>query len=171
MNNYDSLKMKEKKVAVEYLYLDLKTCDRCIGTDAALEEVLEKLIPALSLAGYTVEYKKTEITNEALAKQYKFLSSPTIRVNGRDICSAVKESDCGCCGEICEDNVECRVFEYEGKLYEIPPKAMLAEAILKNIFGKPTEKSYGGYSMPDNLKVFFEGKNKKRGCSCGPGCC
>ena len=26
--------MKEKEVRVEYLYLDLNTCDRCVGTDA-----------------------------------------------------------------------------------------------------------------------------------------
>ena len=36
-----------------------------------------------------------------------------------DICKDVKESDCGCCGEISGTQVDCRVFEYEGKLYEV----------------------------------------------------
>ena len=36
----------EKKVVVEYLYLDLQTCERCIGTDNVLDEVMLVLTPA-----------------------------------------------------------------------------------------------------------------------------
>ena len=32
--------MSNKKILVEYLYLDLKTCDRCIGTDNVLVSFL-----------------------------------------------------------------------------------------------------------------------------------
>ena len=31
-----------KKALIEYLYLDLKTCDRCIGTDRVLDGVSER---------------------------------------------------------------------------------------------------------------------------------
>jgi glutaredoxin len=95
-----------KKVLVEYLYLDLQACDRCIGTGDALDEVMTVLEPALQLAGYKVEYKKIEIETEEMAKQHKFLSSPTIRVNGQDICVSVKENNCGCCSEISGTDVE-----------------------------------------------------------------
>ena len=40
-----------KEVTIEYLYLDLKTCDRCVGTDEVLDEVLDVLEPTLKLAG------------------------------------------------------------------------------------------------------------------------
>lgn len=162
----------EKKVLVEYLYLDLKTCDRCIGTDNVLDEVMKTLTPALQLAGYVVEYNKVEMETAELAAQYQFLSSPTIRVNGQDICTSVKENSCGCCSEISGTDVDCRVFEYNGETYEVPPKEMLADAILSGVFGLPESGCSCGseYEMPDNLKAFFEGKKNIK-CSCGENCC
>ncbi|SHI86439.1 DUF2703 domain-containing protein [Parasporobacterium paucivorans] len=161
----------DKKILVEYLYLDLQTCDRCIGTDNVLVEVMMVLTPALNIAGYEVEYNNIEMKTEELARQYQFLSSPTIRVNGRDVCQSVAENNCGCCGEISGTDVDCRVFEYEGETYEVAPKKMLAEAILQMVFGQ-TESGCdnGEYELPENLKTFFEGK-KNQACSCGGNCC
>ena len=165
----------KKEVQIEYLYLDLNTCDRCIGTDTVLEEVIRELTPALALAGYVVRYDKVEIVSEQVAVEKRFLSSPTIRVNGYDICDEVQESDCGCCGEISGTPVDCRVFAYEGALYEVPPKAMLAEAILKNAFREEKLSCCCGYELPENLKKFFAGKSRKSGSSCcccgGSSCC
>ena len=155
-----------KEVTIDYLYLDLNTCDRCVGTDAVLEAVIKEVTPALALAGYAVSYNKTEITSEKDAIKHRFVSSPTIRVNGFDICAEVKESDCGCCGEISGTSVDCRVFEYEGKLYEVPPKAMLAEAILKRAFDPAQTCCCQPYELPENLKNFFQGKHKKESCCC-----
>lgn len=153
----------KKVVKIEYLYLDLNTCDRCIGTDKVLEEVLEEVAPVLNLAGYEVRYKKIEVTTERLAEALRFVSSPTIRVNGRDICESVKETDCACCGEISGTAVDCRVFEYEGKEYEAPPKAMLAEFILRGVFAPRDVCRCGDYELPENLKTFFDGKESKKG--------
>lgn len=158
-----------KELQIEYLYLDLTTCDRCLGTDAVLDEVVAVLKPALELAGYTVVYKKCEMTTAKIAEQYKFLSSPTIRVNGADIFGEVKESDCGCCGDIAGVAVDCRVFEYEGKTYEVPTKEMLADLILKNLHATSTSCG-GAYELPENLKRFYEGK-ERRTASCSCGCC
>lgn len=160
-----------KKVLVEYLYLDLKTCERCIGTDAVLDAVMATLIPALELAGYKVDYKKIEMTTAEIAAEYQFLSSPTIRVNRQDICQTVKESSCGCCSDISSTDVDCRVFEYEGEVYEVPPKSMLAEAILQAIFGISSGCSCGDYELPENLKNFFAGKGGATSCCCGEDCC
>ena len=99
------------------------------------------------------------------------MSSPTIRVNGYDICDEVKESDCGCCGEISGNQVDCRVFEYEGNLYEVPPKAMLAEAILKKALLTPKSNCCECYELPENLKNFFKGKEQKKSCCCGCSTC
>jgi NAD-dependent dihydropyrimidine dehydrogenase PreA subunit len=156
----------EKGVTVEYLYLDLNTCNRCIGTDAVLDDVISTLTPALKLAGYMVEYKKIEMKSADIATKYKFLSSPTIRVNGRDICSSVDESSCNCCSDISGTDVDCRVFVYEGKEYEVPPETMLAETILLNVFAQHDYcPASAEYSMPDNLKSFFEGKARLSCCS------
>ena len=126
----------EKKIVVEYLYLDLETCDRCIGTEKVLDEVMMALTPALNIAGFKVEYNKIEMKTAEIAEQYRFLSSPTIRVNGYDICQSVAENSCGCCSDISGADVDCRVFEYNGEIYEVPPKEMLAEAILNQYLGR-----------------------------------
>lgn len=161
-----------KKITVEYLYLDMQSCERCIGTDRILDEVMLTLTPALMLAGFTVEYGKIEMQTAEIAIQHQFLSSPTIRVNGHDICRSVAENSCGCCGEISGTDVACRVFEYNGETFEVPPREMLAEAILQTIFGQSTGGcSCGGYELPENLKSFFEGKKNKPSCSCNDNCC
>ena len=160
----------DKKVTVDYLYLDLQTCERCIGTDGVLDDVMAVLTPALRLAGYEVEYSKTEISTEEIARKYQFMSSPTIRVNGQDICVSVKENSCGCCSDISGTDVECRVFEYNGESYEVPPEEMLAEAILKQVFGQNNGCSCGEYELPENLNKFFLGKKDQK-CSCGGSCC
>lgn len=158
-----------KKAVIEYLYLDLKTCDRCIGTENILDGVLAVLTPALELAGYSVAYRKTEMLTAELAEQNRFLSSPTIRVNGLDVCESVQENNCGCCGEISGTQVDCRVFSYQGETYEVPPAAMLAESILKALFADNADRSSADYQMPQNLKEFYQGKEAKE--SCGGGCC
>ena len=160
-----------KTVLVQYLYLDLKICDRCIGADAVLEAVLQTVSPALETAGYRVTLQKVEIASEELAKEYRFLASPTIRVNGQDICGAVEENACGCCGEISGTDVTCRTFAYEGQTYEVPPKAMLAEQILKAALGAELSGCCcGEYTLPENLKNFFAGKAAKSGCCCEGNC-
>jgi hypothetical protein len=162
----------EKKVLVEYLYLDLQTCERCIGADRVLDEVMLVLTPALKLAGFTVEYKKIEMKTVDMAIKHQFVSSPTIRVNGQDICKSVVENNCGCCSEISNTDVECRVFEYSGKTYEIPPKEMLAEGILQLVFSQyKAGCSPDKYELPENLKNFFDGTKTKSRCHYGGNCC
>lgn len=157
----------EKKVVVEYLYLDLDTCDRCVGTDRELDEVMMALTPALELAGFEVKYDKIEMATAEMAKRRRFLSSPTIRVNGIDIGGPVQENSCGCCSEISGTDVNCRVFKHDGKSYEVPPKEMLAEAILRAVFSESADApARGAYELPENLKAFYEGKSRKS-CSCG----
>ena len=164
---------EKEKLMIQYLYLDLCTCDRCIGTDKVLEKVLEKLTPVLELAGYEIDYQKREMSTPQVARIFEFLSSPTVRVNGRDIFGEIKENDCGCCGEIAGTEVNCRVFEYQGELYEVPTEEMMARAILQAVFGDAPAEAKQKYEMPENLQRFYEGKGKKlSSCCCGKsGCC
>ena len=165
----DSDALAGKTVAIDYLYLDLTSCDRCIGTDRVLDEVVAAITPALALAGYTVNYQKTEMATAELASRYQFVSSPTIRVNGRDIAASVAENHCGCCSAISNSNVDCRVFEYEGTTYEVPPKQMLAEGILRAVFGNQPDTKESAYQLPENLTSFYAGKAQQK-CSCGGDC-
>ena len=41
--------------------------------------------------------------------------------------------DLNTCSRCCGTDVTCRVFTYEGADYEVPPKAMLAEEILRRV--------------------------------------
>lgn len=157
-----------RKLLLEYLALDRRACDRCAQTEAALDEVVAVLRPALELAGYAVAYQKREVATPQLAEEYRFLSSPTIRVNGQDVFGPVQESGCSCCGEIAGAPVDCRVFEDGGKTYEVPTKEMLAHAILKSLSAQPS-CSCGWYEFPDNLRRFYEGKARK--AEQAPPCC
>ncbi len=168
--SFSSCDSKQKRVQIDYLYLDLKTCERCVGTDKVLDEVLEVITPALNLAGFDVVCNKVEIESEKQAYEHRFLSSPTIRINGRDICASVKENSCGCCSDISNADVDCRVFEYNGDFFEVPPKQMLAEAILRSLFRTADENySCGGFEIPDNIKAFFTGKENKTEFLCESG--
>lgn len=161
-----------KELRIEYLYLDLSTCDRCIGTDKVLEEVLAALRPVLETAGYQITYRKQEITDPAMAEKFHFLSSPTILVNGRDIFGPVLENDCGCCGDIAGVPVDCRVFAYNGETYEVPTPEILMDAILKSLHAPPPPAD-SPYTLPENLKRFFAGKNTRSNACCGgtSSCC
>ena len=77
---------------------------------------------------------------------------------------------CACCGEISGTQVDCRVFLYRGRQYSVPPKAMLAEAILQKAFVPPVGTGQEPYVLPENLKRFFEGKERKKAC-CSGTCC
>lgn len=151
----------------------MRTCDRCIGAAEVLDQVIETISPALELAGYDVICDKVEIATEALAEKYRFYASPTIRVNGIDICGAVQENQCSCCSEISGTDVDCRVFAFGGEYYEVPPQQMLAETILKAVFGGGSLDGCedAAYVLPGNLKRFFKGKQDKSKCSCSGDCC
>lgn len=163
--------IKKRSIIIDFLFLDLSVCTRCQGTDTTLDEALTEVEKVLAATGVVVVVNKINVTTEALAIKYKFVSSPTIRVNGRDIQMDVKESLCESCGDLCGDEVDCRVWVYEGKDYTVPPKAMIIEAILKEIYGgnrdsKPAEQEY---VLPQNLKHFYatmesNNSNTKESC-------
>jgi len=147
-----------KKLVIDFMYLDLHTCERCIATDDNLNRALALLSDALKELGYSVERNKIEIKTRESAEEHKFRSSPTIRVNGIDICGEVKECWCKSCGDLCDDDVDCRVFLYEGKESDQPPVPMIIDGILKVIYGKLSAAVEEEYKLPDNLDRFFKSK-------------
>lgn len=60
--------------------------------------------------------------------------------------------------------MECRVFRYEDEVYEIPPKEMIANAILKTLFSDNVDIINTEYIISENLKEFYASKsNNKNG--------
>lgn len=150
---------ERKNITIDFLYLDLTVCERCQGADTNLDLAVNEVSKVLSAAGYDIKVNKVNITSEELAIEHEFISSPTIRINGRDIDLNVKETVCKECGDLCGDSsVECRVWEYEGKEYTEPPAAMIINAIMKEVYSNansnPLEREE--YVLPENLRTFFK---------------
>lgn len=152
----------KKKIQIDFLYLDLSTCGRCQGTETNLEEAIREVSSVLEAAGYEVTLNRIHIDTKELAIKHQFVSSPTIRVNGRDIAMEFKESLCQDCGDLCGDTVDCRVWISEGVEYNEPPKSMIVNAILKEVYSGSTvpRNENEDYRLPDNLARFFMGKEK-----------
>ena len=162
----------KRDLIIDFLYLDLNTCERCMGTDETLESALKDCTGILEILGYQIRLHKVNITSPELAVKYRFFSSPTIRVNGQDICSEVMENNCGDCGDICGDHVDCRTFAYEGQIYERPPKAMIIDGIFRAIYSQKLDVDKT-YTIPDNLERFFSGikiDGSSACCTCGGSC-
>jgi hypothetical protein len=153
---------------VELLALDLSTCDRCTGTDAAIEAAVTDLRPALREAGVELRFRKTVVQTAEQATTLRFQSSPTIRINGRDLPIGLRESRCGDCTTLCGGaaSTDCRVWIWRGREYTEAPKGLIVDAILRAYprAGEPLEPARGEFALPDNLLRFYEAK---RGRSAG----
>lgn len=156
---------QKKKISVDFLYLDLSVCERCQGAKSNLDEAIDEVSGVLKAAGFEIVVNKVNIISKELAIKYQFPSSPTIRINGNDIALEVKESSCKECGDLCGDDVDCRVWVHEGIEYNEPPKAMIINALLKEVYSdrKINATKTENYVLPDNLKAFFDGLNNKKG--------
>lgn len=155
-----------KNITLDYLYLDLNSCTRCVGTDKNLETAINMLRDIFDVTGIKLTVNKILIDTEAKAREYNFEVSPTIRINDRDIALDAKESCCDSCTDLsgCEEGTDCRVWEYNGKEYTEAPVGLIVEALLREIFGSQSEHTDSGKrsgDIPENLKSFFRGKQYK----------
>jgi Domain of unknown function (DUF2703) len=134
-----------------------------------LDAAVEILRPVLDSLGTSVEVHKSLVESEEQARALGFVSSPTIRVNGRDIAGDLAESSCSECGELCgcEGEVDCRVWDYRGERRTEAPTGLIMEAILAEVDPSSTTRSgdAGGDvvgSRAENLRRFFVGAGAAR---------
>jgi hypothetical protein len=149
---------------IELMYLDLETCIRCRDTDHNLEAALEAASESLAHIGAEVAVNKIHITSAEQARELRFVSSPTLRVNGRDVALELRESSCAseACADGCGESIDCRVWVHEGREYTKPPVPMIVDAILREARRSPTETQDTGafpFELPENLKRFFAAKD------------
>lgn len=154
---------------VELLALDLDTCDRCTGTDGAIEAAVAELRPALAEAGVELRFRQTVVRTAEQAVERRFQSSPTIRINGSDLSIELRESRCGDCTTLCGGaaSTDCRVWFWRGREYTEAPKGLIVDAILRAYpnADKQPEPARGEFTLPDNLRRFFEAKRASTAAS------
>lgn len=152
----------KKPINIDFLYLDTTVCGRCQDTEKALDDAVASVAVVLNAAGYEVNVNKVNIITRDLAIQHQFVSSPTIRVNGNDIAVELRESVCEDCGDLCGDTVDCRVWVYNGVEYTSPPKELIVDAILREVYSPHQDESKGeDYQLPENLETYFIAKAHK----------
>lgn len=146
-----------RTIEIELLALDLKSCARCVGTDRNLGAAIDAVSGVLRETGAAVNVTRRVVTSAAEAQEFRMMSSPTIRVDGRDIALELRESSCKDCGDLCgcEGAVDCRVWVWQGREHLEAPKPMIVDAILRAYAAGPREAPSEPYRMPDNLKAFF----------------
>lgn len=159
-----------RTVTIEFLFLDRERCERCRGTGDALEEALSRVAGLLDDLGVDVEVRTIHVRTARDARRVRLETSPTIRIDGRDLQPTFAESQCDPCGDLgaC-DAVDCRLWRYRGEDHETPPVPLLVEAILRHSTApeRAAEQPRDGeYRLPGNLASFF-------GDASGPedGCC
>ncbi len=163
------------QVDVDFLFLDLNTCTRCVGTNENLDIAIDSVKQTLGLTGVQLNVNKVLIDSEEKAQAHRFVTSPTIRVNDRDIALETKESQCDSCSDLCacEEGTNCRVWIYQGQEYTEAPVAMIVDALLKEVYGLPQKPAdalveYG--EVPENLQHFFASQSQQV-ANMSPDCC
>lgn len=160
-----------KVLKVDLLVVDLSACKRCIPTGAQLKVAVNLLVPVAEVLGIELRLREILAQTSAEAKAHALLSSPTIRLNGRDIVQDICESVCESCGELTENNtiVDCREWHYRGKVYFAAPTPMLVEAIMSamlNIDELPPVDPAPLDELPENLQRYFDNKKQTGGSTC-----
>lgn len=79
------------KIRVQLLYI--LDCPWCVKTKKLVRESLKEL-------RVKAEIEEILIDTEKKAKKYKFIGSPTVRINGKDIQEKVSKGQCLPCEEL-----------------------------------------------------------------------
>jgi len=148
-----------KQLDVELLALDLNACSRCAGTAANVRAVLTLARDLFREVGTEVVYRETVVGSADQAERLRFVSSPTVRINGRDVTAESRESLCADCGGLCGcgDGVNCRVWTWDETEHLEAPRALLLDALLNAYAesGPRAEAEYVPFRLPENLRAFF----------------
>lgn len=164
-----------RTVTVDFLYLDNESCDRCMGTEDALETALERVEPILDALDVAITVRDIHVLTLDAAEATQLAVSPTIRINGRDIQPDYLENTCESCGDLCacEGDVDCRLWRYRGAEYTTAPVELLVEALVRAVTPNQTRVDTAhetqAYQLSSNVKGFFadtEADVSEGGCDC-----
>lgn len=162
-----------KVLNVDLLVINLDTCKRCVPTGDQLRAAVQLLKPVAEVLGIELRHHEIVVQTTAEAKANALLSSPSIRLNGRDIAQDIRESVCESCGDLTNNNtsIDCREWHYCGKVFPYAPLPLLIEAIMgamlnidemEPVVPAPLEE------LPENLQRYFDNRKEGKG---GSSCC
>lgn len=159
-----------RDITIDFLYLDLGSCTRCQGTGANLHAALSEAEDILAEAGIRAVVRATHVTSLDQAQALGFVSSPTIRINHRDIALDLRESPCDDCSEArdSEGSVNCRVWLWLGQEYTVAPKAMIVNAILNEIDRGASQSNRPAFiasPVSANLEQYFSARDQAQATS------
>lgn len=164
-----------RRLTIDFLYLDRSRCTRCQATDTVLDDALAELAGDLRAASVVAEVRKIHVKTAEQARELGFVTSPTIRINGRDIAPDIIESACASCSCGCEEEgVACRTWSYQGREYDAPPRALIVDSIRRAIADPDrwaAETITPLRDAPENLKRFFAAQRGTPAPSTGGTCC
>jgi hypothetical protein len=155
---------KKRRIEIDFLYLDLEVCSPCRSTESNIEDALNDVAGILKATGVEVTVRKTHVESLEQAIELGFLSSPTVRIGGQDLQLSFKENYCATCSQVSGTQTDCRVWLYQGQEYSAPPKAMIIEAVLQEVYGSPRSepaKIVRPENALENLARFFESRGRK----------
>lgn len=165
---------RTRTLRVDFLFLDRNDCDRCSGTEDSLHRAIDRLAPLFDDLGVEIVVRNVRVETAADARRIRLASSPTIRIDGRDVQPAIDESPCDSCRDLCggETGVDCRTWLFDGERHSRAPVALLVDALLRAAFSDRWER-YGTrerdaetgdpYRLPENLRTFFEATERGQG--------
>ncbi len=103
-----------RRPVIEVLYVE-----RCPNFPAALA-LVQRVAAELDV---DAEVRTTMITDQTVAERARFVGSPTVRINGRDVDPE---------GELAaEYTLECRLYWHEHRLAGYPRERSVREALLR----------------------------------------
>lgn len=150
---------------IELLALDLDSCGRCTATGRNLHAAIDDVASQLRESGTDVRVFRRVIDTARAAREHRLSSSPTIRIDGRDIALESRESSCGDCSALCgcDGGIDCRVWIWQGEEYLEAPKAMIVDALLKAHDTPPAasgREEQVPFALPANLERYFAAREK-----------
>jgi hypothetical protein len=155
---------RKRRIEIDFLYLDLEVCSPCRSTESNIEDALNEVAGILKATGVEVIVQKTHVESLEQAVELGFLTSPTLRINGKDLQLDFKENYCATCSQVSGTQTDCRIWLYQGQEYSAPPKAMIIEAVLREVYGghrADGAKIVRPENALENLRRFFESKRRK----------
>lgn len=116
---------------------------------------------AVRATGARVELRRIQVRSVEQARELRFVSSPTIRVNGRDIATEALETECGAdaCG--CGPGASCRVWRYAGREHGEAPVGLIVDAVLAGLSAETAraDSPAPANELPDKLVRVFAAKD------------
>jgi len=163
----------QRRLNIELLVIDLESCARCVPTGEQVRNAIELVAPAAEAQGIGLTYREIVVQTAEEAKARALLSSPTIRINGRDIDQDIRESECESCGDLTDNDVsvDCREWHYRGQVYSAAPLPFLVEKLMDAMLRldeMPPVTPEPLAELPENLVRYFANKKPAAGSGC---CC